>query len=151
MKLRQAVPRDASEIASIQGDAWRQGYAPHVPQDLVSAWTGYLTTASLNALGRGRTTGIVTVATHNRRVIGFCSTDKARLWSLFVRPDMWGKGAGKSLFTVAEGRCGAGIYLHTLRDNTRARGFFESQGLRVIAEINDLYFDFEVPSVVYAR
>ena len=147
MKLRAALPKDAGEIAAIQSDAWRIGFASLVPQDLVGAWTGYLTTGSLHPFG----SGMVTVAIDGRRIAGYVATEKARLWALFVRPEYWGKRIGLQLFEGADKACGPGIYLHTLRGNIRARRFFERQGLRAIAEINDLYFNFEVPSLVFTR
>jgi GNAT superfamily N-acetyltransferase len=147
MKLRPALPKDAGEIAAIQSDAWRLGFASLVPQDLVGAWTGYLTTGAMHTVGRG----VVTVAMDGRRIAGYVSSDKARLWALFVRPEYWGKSVAQQLFDGADKLCGPGIYLHTLRGNMRARRFFERQGLSAKAEINDLYFNFEVPSLIFTR
>ena len=147
LKLRPALPKDAGEIAAIQSDAWRLNYASLVPADLVGAWTGYLTTGALHVGGAGE----VVVAVDGRRIAGYVSTQRARVWALFVRPEYWGKAVAQQLFESADKSCGPGIYVHTLRGNVRARRFLERQGLSVKAEINDLYFNFEVPSLILAR
>ncbi|HYM32630.1 MAG TPA: GNAT family N-acetyltransferase [Candidatus Cybelea sp.] len=147
MNLRPAEPRDTSEIAAIQAENWRLSFAEILPPELVNAWTGYLTTVAFNNLGRAD----VTVAEEGADLVGFVAVENARLWSLFVRPKYWGQGAAQLLYEAADRACGEGLYLHVLRDNVRARRFFERRGLKVLAEAKDLYFDFEVPSVIYGR
>jgi len=149
MQLRLANAGDAAAIAAIHAASWRQGQSDILPAELVDAWVGRLPHAWSKSILKPR--GTLTVAVTDKGIAGFTSTEFARVWSFFVHPDFWGKGVARTMFEDVAARCGPGLYLHALRDNLRARRFYERCGLRAIAELNDLYFDYVIPSLIYAR
>ncbi len=53
---------------------------------------------------------------------------------IFVAPDAQGTGVGRALLQVAKSVMPAGFTLRMSASNGRARHFYESQGLRLIAE-----------------
>lgn len=74
-------------------------------------------------------------------VVGVCAVGASRdpdleevgeLWMINLAPEAWGKGLGRLLIEAAEGvLAGLGYreaYLWVLRDNARARGFYERMG-----------------------
>ena len=145
--LRDAMPADAPRIAEIQQLAWRLGCSSILAPDLVEAWAGMLPGHWQRALDAGRT-GVV-VAQEETGVVGFCWTEAARLRAFFLHPEHWGSGVAELLFRSAAGRCGPGLFLLVPRANLRACRFYEKQGLRCIAEMNELFFDYEVPACIY--
>ena len=149
MRLRPATAHDAKAIADIHAAGWRLGLSEILPAELIDAWIGRMPHAWGRSISVSR--GAITVAVDGEQVAGFTSTELARLWAIFVHPDYWGKAVGDLLFADAGQRCGPGLYLHSLRDNHRANRFYERQGLRVVAELNDMFFDYVVPSLIYAR
>jgi GNAT superfamily N-acetyltransferase len=51
---------------------------------------------------------------------------------LFVGPDAQGTGAGSALLDRAKERSPSGLHLYTFQRNTRARGFYERRGFRLL-------------------
>lgn len=65
-------------------------------------------------------------------------TDMAEIYSIYVLPECWHGGIGTALFEAAlkalrDGGA-AGVYLWTLKENARARGFYERMGMMCIGE-----------------
>jgi GNAT superfamily N-acetyltransferase len=72
-------------------------------------------------------------------VVGFCSlgptrddgASEAEVYALYVDAEHWRHGVGRALLATAEAAArgaSASLSLWTLRDNLRARGFYERQG-----------------------
>ena len=80
------------------------------------------------------------VAEARGRVVGFASTGPSRdegaigeLYAIYVDPDEWSRGAGRTMITAAEARRAAEYVeatLWVLSDNSRARSFYEAAGWR---------------------
>lgn len=78
----------------------------------------------------------VWVAEMDGRIVGFIALDEASgyLDQMFVEPEAQSRGIGRALTTWAKNRCPAGLRLHTLAQNTRARSLYESHGFHVVAK-----------------
>ncbi|MDQ3703226.1 MAG: GNAT family N-acetyltransferase [Chloroflexota bacterium] len=71
-------------------------------------------------------TGGLVVAEDDGQVIGFAAFDERELHALYVLPAYWGQGVGHRLLAAA----GPVWELWVLRDNARARRFYERHGWR---------------------
>ena len=71
----------------------------------------------------------LTVAEVDGRVIGMLATHDAKLRELFLDPEWEGRGIGKALFAEAKRLLPGGFTLWANTANTRARGFYERQGM----------------------
>lgn len=135
--VRAATAGDAEAIARIHVDAWRAAYRGQIPDSYLDSlsvderarmWTG--------ALARPAPTRLLVT----EPLTGFCfygpSRDKedgiAEMYALYVHPDCWRQGAGRSLAEQAlrdsrERECPA-IVLWVLKGNDPARRFYERIG-----------------------
>lgn len=78
--------------------------------------------------------GQVIVAEWNGAIAGFAAVVAGELDGLFVEPDLWGLGIGKTLVDAATHRARQkGLALRATA-NPRARGFYEKCGFRVEGE-----------------
>ena len=137
MIVRPATPADADTIEQIRIRCWQLAYRHVFPA------------AALDALeldpSRGRRRlerpppGWATLVAEARgRVVGFASTGPSRdeggigeLYAIYVDPDEWSRGAGRTLLTAAEAQLAAEYVeatLWVLEENVRARGFYEAAG-----------------------
>jgi GNAT superfamily N-acetyltransferase len=74
------------------------------------------------------------------RILGFAAVepDKKQLSQIFVTPSHKGNGYGKILFEWAKSICGDRMKLKTLVENSEARSFYRSLGMREVGcSIND--------------
>ncbi|MEJ5990039.1 GNAT family N-acetyltransferase [Ramlibacter sp. PS3R-8] len=150
MNVRLANVDDAAAIATVHVDAWRQAYAGVLPQATldglsVEARTRMWTQAIAGTRGR------VLVAQEGGKVVGFAAFGPCRdagaspteheLWAIYVAPGRWRSGAGRALWRAArEAMVAAGaasVSVWVLAENQRARGFYESVGLRVAPEAGE--------------
>jgi ribosomal protein S18 acetylase RimI-like enzyme len=142
--VRRAAAPDAAGIAAVHVDSWRRAYR------------GLLTDAVLDGLDVGRRTAGWTrlledpdprsavFLTENPAgtVTGFVHIVPTRdgdgddrtgeITSIYVSPASWGTGAGRALMAAAVGAAHAdgfdALTLWVLRDNARARRFYEAAG-----------------------
>jgi ribosomal protein S18 acetylase RimI-like enzyme len=141
VSVRDAKPADARAIAEIHVAAWRAAYRGMMPDaylaslsvtERVERWT--------NALS-GPGPAKVAVAVLDGRIAGFCSfgptrdtddVDVAEIYSLNIFPPVWGRGAGRLLcehaLREAAAREHAAVTLWVLKENERARRFYERLG-----------------------
>jgi GNAT superfamily N-acetyltransferase len=140
-RVRRAAVDDAAEVARVHIETWRVAYAHVFPTDYLAGlsiedrterWRENLATSETD----------VFVAESEERVIGFAAAGPARdehksappaeLFALYVDPQEWGKGLGRSLLERVEtalrdrGFEEAGLWV--LEDNPRARRFYEKAG-----------------------
>jgi ribosomal protein S18 acetylase RimI-like enzyme len=171
-RVRAATPTDAPAVATVHVRSWREAYAGHMPDDLLAgldvpartrAWAQRL------AQPRPGTRTLVAVAGGN--VVGFVHTGPSRdpgvddptvleLRAIYIDPDALGTGAGAALMrAVLADAAAAGmseIRLWVLRDNARARAFYEHFGFAPDGAV-DMYEAGEgdgrvqVPEVRYVR
>jgi ribosomal protein S18 acetylase RimI-like enzyme len=150
LNVRPATADDAPAIASVHVDAWRQAYVGVLSQETldglsVDARTRMWTQAIAGTRGR------VLVADEQGEISGFAAFGPCRdegsapteheLWAIYVAPGRWRAGAGRALWRGArEAMVTAGavaITVWVLAGNQRARGFYESIGLRLAPEAGE--------------
>lgn len=147
IEVREATIDDADAIATVHIDGWRVGYRGIVPDQYIDseefattrrerwrAWTW-------NLLAGSR---IFVVCMHDR-VVGFAQagpervdpetepeTGRGEVYAFYLHPTAWGSGAAGALmsrceeFLRDEGFITAVLWV--LRDNPRARAFYEKAG-----------------------
>ena len=166
VELRRANTADAESVAEITVEGWRAAYAGLVPD-------AYLADLSLDAhVGRARERlsavgeGEVWVAEDGSRVLGYASfgpsrdpgapPDSYELYALYVRPEAWRRGIGRSLLARAiertKARGAARFTLWVFEGNRAGRAFYEAHGWRQAAECKDVTLGGRVlPVVGYVR
>jgi GNAT superfamily N-acetyltransferase len=85
--------------------------------------------------------GMIIVAELDGRVIGFVAFDDVELHALYVDPSGWQRGLGSRLLRAVPESVER---LWVLRDNDRARGFYENRGWRPAGEERSAYSTVEV-------
>jgi len=144
--IRDARPADATRLAEIQAASWRAAYRGLLSDAFLEGltattrldwWVSRLARipprwAVLVTESEGDVTGFVT--------IGHCDDDDRRvpnageLYAMYVDPDHWDRGFGRDLLLGAENCFRASGYtdasLWVVRDNQRARRFYEDGGWR---------------------
>lgn len=143
VRIRRATPDDALAIASLDVATWRVAYRGLMPdehldglsvEEMTDSWRANL--LKHQAHGHKR----VLVAEVGQRVVGYARVGGAEdgeeevglLYLLYVLPELWSRGIGKALLRNAiEELVDLGqtkAILWVLRDNSRGRAFYESQG-----------------------
>ena len=140
--VRQALKTDADAIARVEVASWRGAYAGLMPDAFLAAlcenekaqiWRDDI--GKHEALRRKR----VLIATQQQDVVGFCRfgapSEREPLglvYLLYVMPAHWGRGCGSVLMRAATEELGGmgmtEVTLWVLRDNVRARRFYEAAG-----------------------
>jgi GNAT superfamily N-acetyltransferase len=140
--VRQATPDDAALLAVVEVTSWQAAYRELMPPAFLEGLSREQKTADWRAnllkhgpLGRKR----VLVAVADAEVTGFVRVGAEReereiglIYLLYVLPTYWGRGVGTVLMHAAlEELRDLGLresILWVLRDNLRARGFYERLG-----------------------
>ena len=155
--IRAGSAADAAPIAAVQRESWFAAYAGIIPDEIIDRVTAPDDGARVRQSFRTRPWQRMIVATPDDEqagVVGYASfgpeTDMlstpwphplstdgedgrvAELYALYVRPAWWSTGTGRTLMQRVLARsAGAGfssITLWVLRDNRRARRFYERAG-----------------------
>jgi len=136
--VRAAVPDDADAVDAVRFASWRAAYGGLVPAAFfdefdhvaaVSRWRAGIVGGDRQAF----------VAERTGEIVGFCSYGSCRdadrpgageVYALYAHPDHWSEGVGRALLPRAiEALANRPIVLWVLRDNARARRFYEIAGL----------------------
>lgn len=142
--VRTATSRDAAAIAEIGVRSWREGFRGIVPDEIdpERGWNvdrvaerletaGERSTTTLVAEDRGEVRGFVVYG--SSRDLGAASTS-GEVWVLYVDPDDWRSGVGRSLVEAAiAGLAAAGFEqasVWTLGESARNLVFYEALGFR---------------------
>ncbi|HEY2585219.1 MAG TPA: GNAT family N-acetyltransferase [Tepidisphaeraceae bacterium] len=140
--IRPAILDDAAELALVRVLAWRSAYRDILPAAFLAAmsvedderrWRDLM-----NRDGREEI-----VCTADGQIAGYATFGPARdgatattaeVSAIYLRPDAWGRGWGRMLWQAAlerlRDRGFADVMVWVLRDNSRARRFYERCGLR---------------------
>lgn len=149
LTIRREEPEDAEAIAGVHIRSWQAGYAGIMPDEVlgrlnVRAWAqrrrDFGTAdpehpfATLVAEEDGVITGLATFGPYrNNQDRGDLDPRYGEIIAIYVDPDRWGTGTGRTLLTAArEGLAGRGwteYRLWVLAENARARRFYERAGL----------------------
>jgi len=139
MDIRDAGLRDAAEIAHVQVASWRAAYRGLMPESMLVAldpeerclmWQRVLAQPRSDTLVSGSP------------VVGFCNLlgsrvtgrarEEAEISAIYLVPELWRKGIGRRLLEATLCRASERGYrtvgLWVLRDNERARCFYEAVG-----------------------
>jgi len=139
--IRSATPVDARAIATIHVEAWRAAYRGIVPDEYLdslsidrreSAWRQNLLAAETSTWVAQEADGIVGWISAGPSRDLDAGTSAGEIWAVYVAPECWGKGVGRSLCVQAEQHLRAqdfiAVTLWVLKDNERAVRFYQSNG-----------------------
>lgn len=169
VEVRAAVREDAERIADVNVAAWRAGYAHLLPESVLYA-DGFDESRRANWLRWRFSPGMrvaVAVSGPDERVVGFGSYGPERqrahapggrgeVWAFYFHPLVWGTGAADELFEHVELRLRTegfeSAVLWVLRDNPRARAFYERHDWTPTGESSDVTIgDVTLPEVEYRK
>ena len=162
LTLRPAVVSDSLAVATVHLAAWRAAYRGIVPDSYLDGLYEE-TRASRYTFDRtGHDDPLTWIALEGDDIVGFVSVGPARdderrrgeIYALYVEPSSWRSGVGSVLITHAEKHLAARGFdealLWVLKDNHRARSFYEARGWRHDGQELTITFDFrEVVEVRY--
>lgn len=133
MTIRNMLESDIPQVKELYAAAWKEGYKGLLPQ-------GYLDTLTPDKINSVIDDGSF-VALDGERIAAHCHARPAselewRGWgeihTMYTHPDYWRQGFGTAVFQHAEEwlheRGFDEVYLYVLEGNSRAEGFYKSQG-----------------------
>jgi GNAT superfamily N-acetyltransferase len=142
--IRIATAADAAAIAAVHVDSWRGAYRGLLPDAVLDGLDVQRRTVGwARLLGDPAPRSVVLVAENSAgRVTGFVHLVPTRdddggdstgeITSIYARPSGWGTGTGQALMAAAVDAARAAgftaLTLWVLRDNDRARRFYEMAG-----------------------
>ena len=164
--VRRATPDDAASLAAVEITSWQTAYRGLMPDAFLNGLSKEQTTVGWhqNLLKHG-TEGRkrLLVAVEDARVIGFVRVGRVGdegevglIYLLYVLPEYWGCGAGKVLMRAAMDELSdlklREAVLWVLRDNQRARRFYEGLGWRQDGQTStEDYGGIELEALCYRR
>ena len=147
IEYRAAKVEDATGIATVEVLAQQIAYRHFLPashldnmsvSDRTQVWYGFIQSDDPTQ---------IIVAAHDERVIGWMRIGKYRdpemgyIFDLFVLPDYWGKGIGKSLMynasQVFKENGHKAALLYAFEENMRSRRFYERLGWSLDGRVYD--------------
>ena len=173
-QIRAAERSDADGITDVQVASWRAGYAHVFPKSVLYAddfdssrrsfWTGWRFAPGHRIAVAVRpgadeavdeVIGFASYGPERERARGF--TGRGEIWAFYAHPDAWGSGMADELLAHTESRLRAegfeSAVLWVLKDNPRARAFYERRGWLATglgAEF-DAYCEVKVPEIEYLK
>jgi GNAT superfamily N-acetyltransferase len=175
LAVRPPSPGDGAAIAATQVRSWQVAYRGIFPDDYLDGLDREIeqrTERWESLISREVPLGRLLVATLDGRIAAFSSFGPAgaardhgdgasagslgEVYAFYTHPDRWRRGAGRALMErTAEALADAGFgqaILWVLRDNPRARAFYEATGWRPTGEESIFRReDFEAVEICYAR
>lgn len=145
--VRRACPGDERGIASVHVDTWRHTYRGIIPEDYLSrlAVDERRTANWLRRISDPQVS-VHVVVDREGKVVGFACGGRVQephpvycgeLHAIYVRPDMQGRGLGRSLFAAVVSDVAQmgfqNLLVWVLKEN-RHRDFYERLGGRVVDE-----------------
>ncbi|MBO5257205.1 MAG: GNAT family N-acetyltransferase [Clostridia bacterium] len=141
MMIRQVREEDGEALGRVFCFGWKEGYKGILPNDYLDALTVEICTPKkvppqnyYVAESDGKVVGLVNFGT--ARDTEFA--DSGELRAIYVHPDHWQSGFGHALFDAAINRLAElgypKFYLWVLRENARARHFYEKMGMQITAD-----------------
>jgi GNAT superfamily N-acetyltransferase len=141
MMIRPAEPADAMAVAGVHVRAWQTAYRGLMPDEYLNGLRPEERARRYDFNSRDPARPQTLVALEGAAVLGFATTAPARdpdasgqgeLCALYVEPDSWGRGVGRSLAAAARAAlAGLGFgsaVLWVVADNARARRFYAADG-----------------------
>ncbi|MFD7445229.1 GNAT family N-acetyltransferase [Streptomyces sp. NPDC059909] len=144
VRLRDMADADCEAVAAVRVAGWRHAYAGLMPQAYLDAMSEAEDAERRRArLAAATGSGMVNVvAEQDGEVVGWgcygpyreedTTTGDGEVYALYVRPGHIGTGVGRALMTELLARAEAdgrpALLLWVLRENARARRFYEKAG-----------------------
>ena len=138
MILRNATSEDSMALGNVYCYAWKEGYKNIIPQQFLDSLTVENSAPRPDRINCDNNC----VAEYNGEIVGLVNYGQGRevennnlgeLRSIYVLADFWGKGVAPSLFkeayAILQKRGYVGFYLWVLKENYRARRFYEKMGM----------------------
>ncbi|MET9254652.1 GNAT family N-acetyltransferase [Streptomyces sp. NPDC003717] len=167
-RVREMALADCQAVAAIRIGGWRHAYRGLMPQAYLDGLGLAEETERRRALFARADPAVVNLVAEDAagRLTGWAChgpyredgrrTADAELYAVYVDPAHLGTGVGRALLAESVRRCAAAgrarMLLWVLRDNARARRFYERAGFRADgAEEPFEVAGTEVPEVRYAR
>jgi ribosomal protein S18 acetylase RimI-like enzyme len=159
--VRDARADDAEAIARVHVAAWQEAYKQVFPPEALALLSVEQRTGQWDTwLKHSEVT--VLVAEQGEEVRAFASGGPSRdeersaeLYAIYVDPPVWGSGMGSALLLEIEGRLrDAGLgqaMLWVLRDNPRARSFYEAAGWCAEASRSEIILGVELVEIRYRK
>ena len=141
--IRRATPEDAQGLTRVHVRSWQSSYRGLIAQDFLdhidsverlAGWKKLLAQPELFGVH-------VAIASGSGEIVGFCSGGKNRdtaspfpgeLYAIYLLEDVKGQGVGRALFQACfqwlRERGLMPTVLWVLKENTRARSFYERMG-----------------------
>ncbi len=161
--IRNAVRRDASEIAKVYVDSWRESYAGLIPdwvllnmsyRRLTRAWERAIRTA-----GKDEAVLVAEDPSHGIVGLGSCGPTRDRVlafngevYTLYVHPNNVGQGVGRklivSLFDHLKGRGHPSVLVWALAQNP-SRHFYKALGGGIVATRQGRQWGVAIHEVAY--
>src|SRR5262245_46097412 len=148
--IRLATLEDVAALAEAVVRIWRATYRGVVPEAFLAAlsvdgraarWREVLTQGQRDVAVcelDGRLVGFVSVASARD---ADCASGTGEVVAIYVDADVWRRGFGRQLMDwakdVARRRGWRPLVLWVLRDNARARAFYEAEGFRLDGAARD--------------
>ncbi|WP_343210642.1 GNAT family N-acetyltransferase [Anaerolentibacter hominis] len=164
MEIRDGRVEDAAEASRLYALSWKETYRGKLPDTYLEqlredfwqeTFQKWIETGEWNIRVAAQGGRILAAAVYGRsQEEGYLSWGEIK--SLYVLPGELGKGYGKALFTDVCGLLAKQgfdcLYLWVLKENARARSFYERQGFRATEDELNCYFEGEpYPDVRYIR
>ncbi|MEU0899263.1 GNAT family N-acetyltransferase [Streptomyces massasporeus] len=168
LRIREMTLADCEGVAEVRVGGWRSAYRGLIPQsylDRLSVEEDAERRRTHLAQGDGGVVNLVAEDTGGETVGWACHgpyredevlTEDAELYALYVHPDHVGRGVGRALLAESVARCSAvghgRLLLWVLKENDRARRFYERAGFRADGAEEPFEVDgVAVPEVRYTR
>lgn len=142
MNIRRAIPDDSFALARVHVDSWRSAYRGLVPDahleklDYARRADRFRQSFTADspetyvAEQDGTITGFLTLGDCRDQDVDHKSTGE--IWGIYLAPEYWHRGIGRSLCQWAEAclasRGYSAVVLWVFTDNDRARKFYEAMG-----------------------
>lgn len=143
MKIRNAVPEDYMSLGYVYCYAWKDGYKNIMPEKFLDSLTVENSAPKPDRIISSNNF----VIEENGKIIGVTGFGESRdkdlenmgeLMTIYVLSEFWGKEVSNQLFAATyselKKRGYKGFYLWVLKENYRARRFYEKMGMQLTDE-----------------
>lgn len=133
-KIREAIQSDCAGIGKVYCDSWKSAYQTLLPQR-------YLNSLTAENCSPNKVSANDIVLAEQEMVLGICHFSEARngdekewgeIVAIYLLPEIWGSGQGSELLRYSLAKLKKkglkNICLWVLKDNIRARKFYEKNG-----------------------
>ena len=126
IKVRLAQPGETGAVSALIGRALREVNARDYPASVILRMTAYFGPERIAALMTERRLYVALVA---GEVVGTASLARREAHTVFVRPDMHGRGVGRALMDRVEGLARRrGVAALVVNASITAEGFYRRRG-----------------------